>query len=102
MSVITIIGVQLDYARSTAHAGLTGNHVWVTRVTRVAQSKSATVSSLLPSKRRANQGRRADVNMKANEAATKPTSHLSTTTQTSHSETGLSTTQLYSRIRRLL
>ena len=44
MSVITIIGVQLDYARSTARAvklSYTGYHVGVTRVTRVAQSKSA-------------------------------------------------------------
>ena len=42
MSVITIIGVQLDYARNTAHAVyIIINHVGFTRVTRVGQSKSA-------------------------------------------------------------
>ena len=40
MSVITIISVQFNYACSTARAVLTGYHVGVTRVTRVAQSKS--------------------------------------------------------------
>ena len=53
-----------------------------------------TVSSVLPSKRRANPDRRADVNMKMKKRSTKSTSNSSTTTQISHSGTGLLTTQL--------
>ena len=43
--MITIIAVQLDYSRGTACAALTGYHVRVTRVTRVGQSKSASVTT---------------------------------------------------------
>ncbi|KAK2171895.1 hypothetical protein NP493_1005g00044 [Ridgeia piscesae] len=53
-----------------------------------------TVSIVLPSKRRANPDRRADVNMKMKEACNEVDVNSSTTTQISHSGTGLLTTQL--------